>query len=59
MGCVDWCQLHFSFFFGDHSADRFLRQSECPGQGSENHPDFGSGRKAFFELISDLIPEWR
>ncbi len=51
MGCVDWCQLHFSFFFGDHSADRFLRQSECPGQGSENHPDFGSGRKAFFKVI--------
>lgn len=39
------------FFFGDISADRLRRLSNCPGQGSENHPDFGSGRKAFFKLL--------
>jgi len=43
------CNSHF--FFRDHSADRFFRLSDCPGQGSENHPDFSPGRKAFSELI--------
>ncbi len=40
-----------SFFLCDCSSDRFRRLSNCPGQGSENHPDFGSGRKAFFKLL--------
>ena len=50
-GSCDLRQQQFLFFFGNISADRLRRLSDCPGQGSENHPDFGSGRKAFFKLL--------
>jgi len=42
-----------SFFIWRPFSSPFVRRGERPGQGSENHPDFRSGRKAFFELILD------
>ena len=38
---------------------RSIRLSEYPGHGSENHPDFGLGRKAFSKVNSGMIFEWR
>jgi hypothetical protein len=47
--CVN-CNSHL---LGFRFPQPFRRQSQPSGQGSENHPDFRSSRKAFSEVISE------